>query len=1236
MRVSNRRHALPRFLKTLTLLTVMATALSGVFAQGETRLKAGDPPNSQLISISQPDEDGFVTIRGALGAVFPAAQLAIRNLYTGDTVYTQASTTGTFSTAVYGPGNTPFWISPATNIPTALRDQPGSLPGGPGTIIYGPFPQSPPNYSAATRLSIDGSLDDWSAYRSDALVLPDQPSIYALSNNNSIYIGLQSDHFPDDYVQMNIILRLDNNSFSLGFDPRLGEVAVVTRILPSRADTGSIAIAAAQGEAIEARIPRTTINPTNPEPTNLTFEQVIFIGADGVELLSIPVNQPIPRIDALDAITRPSRSFDAAAKRFSISGSLAAGRWNAFGRINNQSFAPGDTLILEMDVVMDALELPAGLSGLRMLGELRLQPVIGADGFMTAGGLGSNNGWSDRLTPSGLAISNLRGDFLLGETVVAPNDIIRQNDQLIFPLDFTITLPDDLPAGMYTPLFEGFGQVADGERFRWQDNSPLGAGDRPLSPLPMRLPLVLNVGAVTSGRLLWTLFQDAPSNGSRGSVAQQDQARYALANFVRFNSPTIILPPTNQDGAPITYPVEPYLLNQMPNTFGDSSAPLIPLLFPGGRLNARITRPDGEVDDLGSAAIIQSRLSTPELDESILFGKQSQTDVYRLTTLNPAFTAYTFSQYGEYTIELTGSMDDIWGNRYEAGGSYTVVIAEPLQLFPATLPGTPFEVGNTLHAGLHLAPAVAADVSVHVWVYPLDGSPVIERRFEGQASASGYFAPDEPFVFETPGEYLIDYEARYRDGVGRLWAGSVRSAGVIANPGSALIAHGARGLDDHVSELRPAWFVARRYAPDVFPALQWPYYRGDVAWIPDVTGQITPAIHVQDTRALYSAWLNQLSPDFRQPIIEQELPVATLNPQNDAYAYISATLPGLSVRQYIQGGTDGGLMPYIDTEDRLNQQIGAGLRGLSAGDFIFLFGGAVVRNDEANVRDTAIYGALAVVTEEDDPLGARVFPPYLGEAGAGNGGPLLTVLGEEIDLFFHPTAVRPGDVLSVGDTLSIAGQLGPTLPSVVHVQVTSPRGNVRAFSGVANAIGYFYDPANDFTVDEPGVWTVQIRAQHDGLTSVGAIEPPPPTGDVLGTDDGRFSVYVLPENSQPLLWNSELRTDFAIAPITPYNMRFEIPPAWTNVGVYHTVTIPGYVIEDSPLRPTGTTLTYQYNLPNLSKSFPMLENNGQGTGPSSSDVITLTFVITGTDANGRFQMSSRIFTITYDRLMTFG
>ncbi len=72
-------------------------------------------------------------------------------------------------------------------------------------------------------------------------------------------------------------------------------------------------------------------------------------------------------------------------------------------------------------------------------------------------------------------------------------------------------------------------------------------------------------------------------------------------------------------------------------------------------------------------------------------------------------------------------MEDVWGNRYSGGGTYHVIAAEPLDLTPGVLPGTPFEVGDAINLGVHLSPGVPADVTVTVRIYPLDGSDVIER-----------------------------------------------------------------------------------------------------------------------------------------------------------------------------------------------------------------------------------------------------------------------------------------------------------------------------------------------------------------------------------------------------------------------------------------------------------------------------------------------------------------------------
>ena len=1253
-----------RFLKLLPALLVICVALSGVAAGADGRLKAGDPPTAALISVSQPDADGIVTISGAAGSVFPAAQLAIRNLYTGDTVYTLAGITGTFTASLFGPGNTPFWISPAQNIPVELRDKPGSLPGGPGTIVYGVFPQSTTQTGATSQINIDGIFDDWSQYTSTALATETDPAVHAFLNTNSIFIGIAGTTIPTDYAHLEIQMTIDGTNQSVVLDPRGSGSGDLSRGQPTLREIGTFALASSQGTAIEVRMPRAAfLTQENPTIDQLILRQIRFLRADDTELSALNVDKVVPLINEVDGITRATPPSTQDVTHFTLAGKLGGdNRWQAQGWINALAFKPGDSLSLQMDINMDAPALPAGLIGLKMIGRLRFQPVLASDGTQIGGGLGSNNGWSDIRTASGLAISNLRSDFALAESITAPNQIVRQDGKLLFPLDFTIQVPADLPAGLYVPLFEGFGQVEDGDVFAWQDSGPLGAGSSGATPALSRIPVTLSVGDVPDGHLFWTLFQDNPSDGSRGVVAAEDQAKYALSNRVHFDSPTYILPKTSGDSnALIGYPIEPYLLDQMPNRYDSSDVPLIPFLLPGGRLSARITRPDGQVDDLGSTPIVQNQLSTALLDERTRFGDESPVDVYRLTTLNSNYASYVFTDYGAYKIELSGNVEDIWGHRFTGGGTYNVLIAEPVHLLPAVLPGTPFEVGNVYNSGLHIAPGVAADVTITARIYPLDGSAMIEKKIEGKANSAGIFAPAEgAFSFDVAGEYVVDYEVRYTDASNRLWAGSLRSAGVIASPAGELIAHGQRGVDGVTTVPRPAWYTLSQYAPDAAVRLNNPYYTGDILWLPDGRdSQLNPVVNVQDVASSYADWLAANQSGYKaadgaplgQLVTEETLPAVTfptkdalysvgLQPDkvaNRAYSYVSAITPAVSARQFVQGATDGNLPFHFDMDDPYNQQNGAGLTGSRPDDYLFLFGGSVVDNPEANVRSAAIYASLAVVIDpRTDARGARVYPPYDGQAGGATGGALLLDNGQPVDMFFHPTAARPGDVLRVGDTLSIAGQVAPTLPSQVNVTITAPDGSIsKQFTGLANAIGYFYDPANDFKLETPGVWTVTIQVQHNGLTSVGAIEPPPPSGNILGTGDGHFNVYVLPESGDALTWNDN-RTDFDIPPALPYNFRFGVPESWTNVQIYHTLSIPGQVLEQGLLRPAGTTLSYQYSPPILGDLFPNVEKGEQGSGASAGDTFTLTIVMSGIDPNGQLQIRSRTFTIAFDRLFTFG
>ena len=1240
------RHSLSILITGLALLSINFAA---VFAQNTTP-EAGDPPILALISISAPDEAGIVTISGAAGAVFPAAQIIIRNLYTEQSTIVNAGITGSFTAQLYGPSATPFWISPSAQVPESLRGVPGSLPGGPGVIVTSSAqPTAAADTAPTTQLIVDGSLDDWAVYPDAALT----NSAYALINQDSLYIA-NIDNAPIGAV-VAVDFTLDRTTYEVIFDPRQPQTALASRLDPNPGELGAVSVSTAineAGDTVEARI---ALTPLFADFTDFVLAQVYVRTDGGEELESNIVTAVPPRVDEQDGIVYASGRFVGDATTFTVAGVLAQGAatWTATGRVSAINFAPGENATLEMDISLNVPEVAELLSGLRLFGELSLQPIaISTDGSTTAAqpiaALNSNNGWSNLRTASGLARDNLRADITLGTATVEPGQIIRREGTLLAGMRFALTLPADLPAGLYVPVFKGRAQIGDGEVTDWTANGIFGQGAG-ISRVPLtRLPLVFNVGGIEQTRLTWTLLYDNPSDGSRGILADEVAGIVALSNRVRFNSPTTILPPG-------IYPLEPYLLNFMPNAYDTTSAPLVPLLFPGGRLEGSITSPNGFNIELPNAAIVQNILSTPAIDERVIFGGQSPLDAYRLTTLNPAYAAYPFDDYGNYTMTLSGQVEDIYGNLYTGGGTYHVLIAEPLDLSPGVLPGTPFEVGDTFFAGARIAPGLPADITVTAHIYPLDGSPTIERVITGQANRYGIFTPaDEALTFETAGEYVIDYEARFTGEDGRLWAASLRSAGVIASADRPIIAHGQRGLSGYSGE-QQAWFDTAVYPPDVdLPAeLYTPYFTGDIAFILDNGASgLHPALQVQDTLGAYAAWLAGSLPVGRETVEQLtnrgELPLIpvlggppgiyspALLPDfiaNDAYAYFTATRPDITVRQMVIGQADGSLALNWDSDDPYNGQIGAGINGDRPGDFAFLFGGTIIRNAEAGVEDAAIYAALSVVGNEDGS--ARVMPPYRGAAGGPDSGPLLTVRGEAVELFFQPTGVQPGQVLTEGDTLAIAGQVAPTLESNVAITVISPGGTIANFAGLTNSIGYYYNPANDFAVNEIGVWTVEIAVSPAEVSSAGVPQPPLPVGGVLGTLNRRFEVFIVAADSPSLTWQEGGDTDRPISPTNPFNFTVSVPQGWTDATAYLTVSTASTVVQSGEFPITGASTTYTLNRSLLSRDFPNIEGDGLGSGAAASDVLKITFAIIGTDESGTFATQTRTFYVFHDRLISF-
>ena len=131
-----------------------------------------------------------------------------------------------------------------------------------------------------------------------------------------------------------------------------------------------------------------------------------------------------------------------------------------------------------------------------------------------------------------------------------------------------------------------------------------------------------------------------------------------------------------------------------------------------------------------------------------------------------------------------------------------------------------------------------------------------------------------------------------------------------------------------------------------------------------------------------------------------------------AYWYGSSERPDVHVREIISEDNMG--TAYWRFNDTYNMQIGEGAMGDLPGDLKWEFGGAVFRVPGQDINEYAVYSSLWVLLPHDDPVGARVTPPFQSAAGGMNGGPIMTLQGQDIDMLFLPKGVRPGDILEAG------------------------------------------------------------------------------------------------------------------------------------------------------------------------------------------------------------------------------
>jgi hypothetical protein len=552
----------------------------------------------------------------------------------------------------------------------------------------------------------------------------------------------------------------------------------------------------------------------------------------------------------------------------------------------------------------------------------------------------------------------------------------------------------------------------------------------------------------------------------------------------------------------------------------------------------------------------------------------------------------------------------------------------------AVIPMTPFEVSNELVPAIQLIPPVAADLEVRI----CHGAR--SSTFSGKANRFGHFAPAGWFAFNEPGEYRIDVTARYLDPSGTLWMGTRTWGGVVAPRDTPIVAHGRRGIDEQPDDAKQQWYFRSQTGdPMGRDHVQFSFHSGDVMWLQEGDASI-PVITVQDPTAsviptitkLFNAARPQINGQFNQRVTNGEVPLFSANSDGMdislapdraeawGYSYAAVERPLVRVREMI---AEDAAEAYWRFNDRYGLQSGNGANGDLPNDFKFQFGGVVLRGPLFDPPRYAIYGSLFVLVPQDDPNGGtRVFPPF-----DRNGGALFSLKGKAIDMFFHPTAVKPGTILTTGDTASFAGYSAPMLPSKISIDVTSPGGRVRTIKGQANKIGWFYDPGYDFVVDEPGVWKAKAAITSDGTgRSSGVLEPPFPTGDVLGSREGEFYFYVV-RGDAPSLPVSQ-GNQFVRPSDAPITFAVIPPPGLSNTQLTYTATMPGFILEEG----TTSAMAYTYDADRLARDFPNLDLAEHLEETGGADIISISLMLSGTDATGKRKHYARLITLNGEEL----
>jgi len=939
-----------------------------------------------------------------------------------------------------------------------------------------------------------------------------------------------------------------------------------------------------------------------------------------------------------------------------------AGWW-----INGTAAAPGGSSDLQVkpgDIVTVSGNFYVTSPGMNCSTPISFSPIMHfqmRDLFSSGGGARLGGPWfsSFLFTPTGMPIEHegppqSRG--VVSAIVTGLNCVTSNTAQGTFSTTF------DVPAGLDDGIYKLEAYIDD-------DGVPLAAGVRrvviwynfdPIASLPL-----ITIGAPDPPEIPWTLFADYPTNGHRGVQAQENIGEYQMLTRTVFPPHQVVLPMLDQrSSTPIVYRLEPgsNWLSSTDRRF--PNPPEITLKLPGGSLQATVHKPDGSQDVIGPFPILQSSVTTPSLpDGSIIAeGTGHVGDMYHLHTAEPDF-AYSFEQYGAHTIVISGFVEDIYGTEFPIDNTYEVMVARVLDLDAAQLPTTPYKQGDAFAPGLHVFPPLPADIEIRVIHMPLSNPDQAEETLiTGKANQYGYFQPPPgtEIRFDSPGEFRVDISAEYKPPDGTHWAGYLTWGNVVEGSSPMIEAHGRRGMDYTGTKIddMPPWFKNENLPPEKIGIENYyPYFSGDIHWgeelapperrgdsihsiitLRDLTGTQETIYNLIRNHYPRSKNLFRWPPDDysltglekRLDINEAPLFITTTSGRDPTtyqdeidmwgYWYGSSERPDVHVREIIS--EDGMGTAYWRFNDTYGYQIGEPADGDHPGDIKWEFGGVVFRVPGEGINQYAIYSSLWVLLPQgcDDYGCTRVTAPFRGVDGRVlDGGPIMTLFDEDIDMLFLPKSIRPGDILELGDTIAFSGHVGPPLDSQVEVTITSPHGFVRSRSWHANKIGWLYDPSFDFIAEEAGRWTVDVAVTHDRPYIGNGFTPQSHnTGTVLGTN-GQYEFYVVEPDSEPLtiLWPQPGFINIPTHTVQPIVISGAAPSGTTKV--HYTIHDKGIVMGQGSLTPDGNGLfRLVYDPDKLHADFSMLSLvSHEGHRLGLADEVSINLLAVGSQASAK-------------------